>query len=199
MHVIKKSSKGIQTIPLDAALLAQRTIFLTGPITMEAADQILRQLLHLTIEDDRSLITLIINSPGGDVDAGLMLYDQMKGMDVPIDIYCVGVAAGIAAVLLAGGKCGHRFILEHSKVTVCEPVLSSNGGTIGSAASVRKTAESILETKSVLIGLLSLDTGHAISEIEKVLSCNTVMNAEDAVEYGICDSIVTRVEKGELI
>ena len=114
MHVIKNSSSGIQPVPLDAALLAHRTIFLTGELTMEAADLVLRQLLHLEIEDDRSPIKLIINSPGGEVDAGLMLYDQLKGMEVPVDIYCVGVAAGIAAVLVSGGKRGHRFILEHS-------------------------------------------------------------------------------------
>ena len=112
MQVIKKSSAGIQSLPLEAMLLAQRIIFLNGEITTDSADLILKQLLYLESEDTHEPVKLVINSPGGSVSAGLMLYQQIKGMELPIDIYCTEMAASMAAVILAGGRPGHRFIMK---------------------------------------------------------------------------------------
>ncbi|MGM9661283.1 MAG: ClpP family protease [Faecousia sp.] len=194
MQIIKKSSSGIQSLPLDAMLLAQRKVFLSEAITTKSANAVLQQLLFLEGEDSNAPIKLIIDSPGGEVNAGLMLYDQIKGMDVPIEMYCTELAASMAAVILAGGRPGHRFILKHSKVMIHEPLISSSsGGICGSASSIAKTAESILETKRVMTELLAQDTGRTIEEIEKAVSFDNFMNAEEAVTFGICDSIVDRV------
>ena len=118
MQVIQKSSSGTQSFPLDAMLLAQRTVFLTGEINTSTVNAIIQQLLFLESADATAPIKLIITSPGGTVQAGLALYDQLKGMTVPIDLYCVELAASMAAVILAGGRRGHRFILRHSMVKV---------------------------------------------------------------------------------
>ena len=112
MQVIQKSSSGTQSFPLDAMLLAQRTVFLTGEINTSTVNAIIQQLLFLESADATAPIKLIITSPGGTVQAGLALYDQLKGMTVPIDLYCVELAASMAAVILAGGRRGHRFILR---------------------------------------------------------------------------------------
>lgn len=194
MQIIKKSSSGIQSLPLDAMLLAQRKVFLSEAITTKSANAVLQQLLYLESEDSSAPIKLIIDSPGGEVNAGLMLYDQMKGMDVPIEMYCTELAASMAAVILAGGRPGHRHILKHSKVMIHEPLISSSsGGICGSASSIARTAESILETKRVMTELLAQDTGRSIEEIEKAVSFDNFMNAEEAVAFGICDTIVDRV------
>lgn len=104
MQIIKKSSNGIQSLPLEAVLLAQRKIFLTDTITTKSANMVLQQLLYLESEDPLAPVKLLIDSPGGEVNAGLMLYDQIKGMDVPIEMYCTELAASMAAVILAGGR-----------------------------------------------------------------------------------------------
>lgn len=192
MQIIKKSSAGIQSLPLSSVLLSQRKIFLTDAITMESAIAITQQLLFLEREDCNSPIDFYISSPGGEVNAGLMLYDQLKGMDgVPIRMYCTGLAASMAAILLAGGQKGNRLILPHSKVMVHEPFIS--GGVGGSAASIRQTAESIMETKRMMSELLAQDTGRSLEEIETAISYDHYMNAEEAVDFGICDAIVKRI------
>lgn len=194
MQIIKKSSSGIQSLPLESMLLAQRRIFLTGVITTESANTVLQQLLYLESEDDRDPVKLLINSTGGEVGAGLMLYDQMKGMKVPIDIYCTELCANMAAVLLAGGTHGHRFILKHSKVNFNKVLVSvPSGRIIGDALSVQRKAESILETEKTIVDLLSSDTGCHHKQIERLISDNILMNSEEAVSFGICDAVVHRV------
>lgn len=194
MQIIKKSSNGIQSLPLEAVLLAQRKIFLTDTITTKSANMVLQQLLYLESEDPLAPVKLLIDSPGGEVNAGLMLYDQIKGMDVPIEMYCTELAASMAAVILAGGRPSRRFILKHSKVMIHEPLVApSAGGTYASASSIQKTAESIMRTKRTLMELLARDTGHPVEEIERSVAFDNFMNAEDAVAFGICDGIVERV------
>lgn len=194
MQVIKKSSAGIQSLPLEAMLLAQRIIFLNGEITTDSADLILKQLLYLESEDTHEPVKLVINSPGGSVSAGLMLYQQIKGMELPIDIYCTEMAASMAAVILAGGRPGHRFIMKMGRTMIHEPLVSPSGGGIsGSASSIQKTAESIMETKRVLTKLIASDTGHTVEEIEEGISFDNYMNAEESVAFGICDAVVERV------
>ncbi len=194
MQVIKKTNSGIQNLSLDAVLLDRRKVFLSGGIDSESVDLVVKQLLFLESMDDREPIQLIINSPGGEVLAGLYLYDQLKGMKVPIDIYCAEMAASMAAILLAAGKKGHRFILKHSKVMIHEPLISSSsGGISGSASSIAKSAESIMQTKRDLVAILSQDTGRSEKEIEKAVSYDNFMTAEEAVKFGICDKIVERI------
>lgn len=194
MQVIKKTNSGIQNLSLDAVLLDRRKVFLSGGIDSESVDLVVKQLLFLESMDEREPIQLIINSPGGEVLAGLYLYDQLKGMKVPIDIYCAEMAASMAAILLAAGRKGHRYILKHSKVMIHEPLISSSsGGISGSASSIAKSAESIMQTKRDLVTILAQDTGRSEKEIEKAVSYDNFMTAEEAVKFGICDKIVERI------
>ena len=194
MDVIKKSSAGIQSLPLEAMLLSQRIVFLNGEITTESADLILKQLLYLESEDENEPVRLIINSSGGSVSAGLMLYQQIKGMEMPIDIYCTEMAASMAAIILAGGRPGHRFIVKTGRTMIHEPLVSSSsGGISGSASSIEKAAESIIEMKRKLTELIASDTGHTIEEIEEAISFDNLMDAEESVAFGICDAVVDRV------
>ena len=192
MNIIKKSSSGIQTLPLNSYWLSQRKIFISDSITMESANSAIQQLLFLECEDKTAPIEIYLSSPGGEVNAGLMLYDQLKGMNnLPIKTYCIGLAASMAAILLAGGQKGNRFILPHSKVMIHEPLILGSVG--GSATSIQRTAESIMETKQITTRLLSQDTGKPIELIEQAISYDNFMNAEQAVEFGICDAVVSRI------
>ena len=134
-------------------------------------------------------IDIYINSPGGSVNAGLVIYDIIQGLDgeIPINIYCIGMAASMGAVLLAGGQKGRRFILPHSKCMIHEPLIQKGIG--GSATSIKETADSILETKAIICEILAKHTGKTTEEIDKDISFDNFMNAEKAVEYGICDEI----------
>lgn len=192
MNIIKKSNSGIQTLPLNSYWLSQRKIFISDSITMESANTAIQQLLFLECEDKAAPIEIYLSSPGGEVNAGLMLYDQLKGMNnLQIKTYCIGLAASMAAILLAGGQKGNRFILPHSKVMIHEPLIL--GGVGGSATSIQRTAESIMETKQITTRLLAQDTGKPIDLIEQAISYDNFMNAEQAVEFGICDAVVSRI------
>lgn len=194
MQVIKKSSNGIQSLPLDAMLLSKRIVFLKGKITSDSADEILRQMIYLAEEDPAAPIRLIINSPGGTVSAGLAIYDQIKGSPAPVETYCVELAASMAAHLLAAGAPGKRCILRHSHTMIHEPLISSeSGGVTGSATDIQKTAESIMKTKRQMVELLAADTGHTAEEIEAATAFDNIMDAEQAVAFGLCDCIVDRV------
>lgn len=187
MNTIVKSSHGITLVPVTSKLLAERKIFIEDEITSASACDIVRSLMLLVKEDPNKPIDIYINSPGGRVDAGLMIYDTLKGMKTEVNLHCIGMAASMAAVILAGGKKGHRFILPHSKTMIHEPLIS--GGVGGSATSIQRTAESIMETKRLTVELLAKDTGKKEKEIESAVSFDNYMNAEESIAFGLCDSI----------
>lgn len=193
MNVLKKSSAGHYTVPLETTLLAQRKVYLTDTIDLASANRLIQQLLYLESEDPEARIDIYIASPGGEVLAGLMIYDQIKAMGakMPINLYCTGLAASMAAIILAGGEKGRRYALRHSKVMIHEPLLS--GGLAGSASSIQRTAESILETKRELIQLLAADTGRSEEEVERAMAFDNYMSAEQALAFGMVDQIVDRV------
>lgn len=187
MNTIVKSSHGITLVPVTSKLLAERKIFIEDEITSASACDIVRSLMLLVKEDPNKPIDIYINSPGGRVDAGLMIYDTLKGMKTEVNLHCIGMAASMAAVILAGGKKGHRYILPHSKTMIHEPLIS--GGVGGSATSIQRTAESIMETKRLTVELLAKDTGKKEKEIEAAVSFDNYMNAEESIAFGLCDSI----------
>lgn len=192
MNIIKKSNSGLQSLPIDSILLLQRKIFLYDEITTESANLILKQLIYLR-EENNDPINIYISSPGGEVNAGLMLYDQLKGMtDITINMYCTGLAASMAAIILAGGQKGNRFILPHSKIMIHEPLIAGCGIT-GSATSIQQTAESIMETKKIMSELLARDTGQSVDEIIDAISYDHYMNATEAIKFGIVDVIVQKI------
>ncbi len=182
-----ESSYGTREVHLRTKLFTDRKIFLTGEITEDMANDFVSQMLFLSKENVP--IDIYINSTGGSVNAGLVIYDiiQACAEKVEINMFCVGWAASMGAVILAGGPKGHRFILPHSKVMIHEPLIP--GGMGGSATSIKKTAISILETKAITNGLLAKHTGKTIKQIDKATSFDNYMTAEEAVKFGLCDEI----------
>ena len=185
--VMEESCHGIQQISLLTKHLSNRKIFLLGEVDTVMSDTFVSMMLNLTESDEP--IDIYINSPGGSVSSGLVIYDVIRSLDgkVPINIYCIGLAASMAAVILAGGQKGRRYILPHSKCMIHEPLIS--GGMGGSASSIKKTAEDILETKAMINELLAKHTGKTTDEIDEATAFDNFMNAEKAVEFGLCDEI----------
>ena len=184
-----ESAHGTREVSLTTRHLMNRTIFLNGSIDSDMANDFLSQLLYL--EESDGPVTLYIDSPGGEVNAGLMIYDAIQGSGLKINMVCTGMAASMAAIIFAGGQKGRRYILPHSKVMIHEPLISNGVG--GSATSIKNISDSILETRSILNGILSKHTGKSAKEINKATSFDNTMNAEDAIKFGLCDSITETI------
>ena len=191
MNAIVKSSNGISLVPIESRLLSDRKLFIEGEITATSACEFMRAIMLLIKEDADKPIDIYINSPGGEVNAGLLIYDTLKGVKTEINLHCIGMAASMAAIILAGGKKGHRFILRHSRTMIHEPLIS--GGVGGSATSIKRTAESIMETKKISVELLASDTGKTRKEVEAAISFDNYMNAEESIAFGLCDTIETSI------
>lgn len=187
-----ESASGIREVALTTRHLMNRNIFINGEINSQTANDFLSQFLFLIGEADKE-IDIYINSYGGEVNAGLMIYDLIQDAQLPINIICTGMAASMAAVLLAGGQKGRRFILPHSKTMIHEPLIT--GGVGGSATSIRNISDSILETRRIVNGILAKHTGKDIAEIDEATAFDNYMNAEKTVEFGICDTIITGPSK----
>ena len=190
-----EDAHGMTVIPLGSRLFSERNIFVTEPITSELAVNFVQQLMYLS-EDDEP-VNVYINSPGGEVTAGLLMYDAIQSFDGKLNLICMGQAASMAAVLLSAGQKGRRFITPHGKVMIHEVLV--NGGIGGSATSISKISESILETRDLVNGILAKHTGKTLKEINKQTSFDNFMNAEKAIEFGLCDKIISNMfnMKGE--
>lgn len=180
-----ETNSGIRAIPLQTKLLMDRKIFINGQINEEMANNFFRQMTYL--QERQEPIEIYINSGGGEVTAGLMMYDIIQNATVPLNLYCTGMAASMAAVLFAGGEKGHRFILPHSKTMIHEPLISNGVG--GSASSIRNISDSIQETRRTLNELLAKHTGKMIEEIDEATSFDNYMNAEESIAFGMCDAV----------
>lgn len=180
-----ESSNGCKEYNLNAIYAKEGTLFLTGSITTETAVQFVSVMKYMA--ENEKEVTLFINSTGGEVNAGLVIYDVIQSYPYILNIVCTGIAGSMSAVLLAGGQKGRRFILPHSKVMIHEPLIIDGFG--GSATTIEKKAQSILETKSVINGILAKDTGKSIEEINLATAYDNVMSAYEAISFGICDEI----------
>jgi len=185
-----ESAQGIREVSLDTRHLMNRRIFINGEISEESANDFLSQMLYLE-QESNDPITIYINSPGGSVNAGLVIYDCIQSSALEINIICAGMAASMAAIILAGGQQGKRYILPHSKVMIHEPLLA--GGVGGSATSIKNISDSILETREIVNKILAKHTGKSLKAVNKATSFDNYMNAEEAIEFGICDEIATKV------
>ncbi len=188
--VLEETYNGCREISLQTKHFSNEKhprLFLTGEVNDEMANAFVSELLYLTEKEHP--VDIYINSPGGSVNAGLVIYDilQACASKIEINLYCVGLAASMAAIILAGGAKGHRFILPHSKVMIHEPLIS--GGMGGSATTIKKTAESILETKKITNDILAKHTGKTLEEVDEATAFDNFMNAEEAVEFGLVDEI----------
>jgi ATP-dependent Clp protease protease subunit len=184
--VIEKSQMGERAYDIYSRLLKERIIFLAGPITDAAANTVIAQLLFLEHEDPKKDIKLYINSPGGSVTAGLAIYDTMQYIKPDVSTICVGIAASMAAVLLAAGKKGKRITLPNSEILLHQVM----GGTEGQAVEIEIAAKHILKIKDRLNQLLTKHTGQPLSKIEKDTDRDFHLNAQEAKEYGIIDEIL---------
>ena len=183
--------QGSTQIRLDARFLKGSKVFLLGEITSESAVELTQKLMYLENESSVKRIKLYINSPGGEITSGLLIYDVLQAMTKEVDMYCLGMAASMAAVIFASGQKGHRHILPHSKTMIHEPLLG--GGIGGSATSIRHLSESIMDTKKLINEILAIHVGKTPEEIDKATSFDNYMNAKESIEFGICDDITSNI------
>lgn len=184
--VIEKTFQGERAYDIYSRLLKDRVIFLAGQINDEVANTIIAQLLFLESEDPKKEIQLYINSPGGEVYSGMAIYDTMKYIKSPVSTICIGIAASMAAFLLAGGEKGKRFSLPNSRMLIHQPI----GGTQGQASDIKIQAEEILKIKDEMNKILAKNTGQSLSVIERDTDRDFYMRAEEAKKYGLIDKVI---------
>jgi ATP-dependent Clp protease, protease subunit len=188
--VLEKSQFGERAFDIYSRLLKDRIIFLSGPIDGDLANLINAQLLFLESEDSTKDIQMYINSPGGHVDDGLAIYDTMHYIKPDVQTICMGMAASMGAVLLAGGTKGKRFALPHARIMIHQVL----GGAEGQASDIKIQAEQILKTKDRLNALLAAHTGQKFDKIEKDADRDYHMTAEEAVVYGLIDQVIGKFD-----
>ncbi len=189
--VIKQSPRGERAYDIFSRLLEDRIIFIGTPIDAEVANLVIAQLLYLEREDPSKDIDLYINSPGGEVTSGLAIYDTMQFIKPDVSTICIGQAASIAAVLLAGGTKGKRLCLPYSRILIHQPW----GQVYGQATDIKIQAEEIMRIKRIIHEILAYHTGQPIEKIERDTERDYFMSAQEAKEYGIIDRIIYSREK----
>ena len=187
-YVIEQTSRGERSYDIYSRLLKDRIIFLGEEVTDVSASLIVSQLLFLESEDPNKDISLYINSPGGSVTAGMAIYDTMQYIKCDVSTICMGMAASMGAFLLAGGAKGKRLALPNSEIMIHQP----SGGAQGQATDIKIVADHILKTKKKLNEILAANTGQPLEVIAADTERDNYMSAEEAVAYGLIDSIVTK-------
>ena len=186
--VLEKSPQGERAYDIYSRLLKERIIFLGGPVDDASANVIIAQLLFLAHEDAKKDITLYIHSPGGVVTAGLAIYDTMQFIQPAVSTICLGMAASMGAVLLAGGAKGKRLALPNAEVMIHQVL----GGAEGQASDIEISAKHILKMKERLNQILSQHSGKSVKQVEKDADRDYYMSAEEAKAYGLIDEIVKK-------
>ncbi len=188
MNYQVKSSSGITLVPLETRLLANRKVFIEGEINSESACSFIKQIMLLIGEDEKAPIDLLINSQGGEINSGLMMYDVIQSCKTPLRTFCIGKAYSMGAVLFTCGNNG-RYMLPHSEVMIHEPLLGNH--ISGSSSSVKSISDSLLETKAKMNKILAKHTGKTEEEIEEATSFDHYFSPEESVEFGLCDEVIT--------
>jgi ATP-dependent Clp protease protease subunit len=184
--VVEQTSRGERSYDIYSRLLKERVIFIVGPIEDHMANLIVAQMLFLESENPDKDIHLYINSPGGVVTAGLAIYDTMQFIKPDVSTLCVGQAASMGALLLAGGASGKRFCLPHSRVMIHQPL----GGFQGQATDIDIHAREILKIRDQLNHILARHTGQPVEKIAEDTERDRFLGAADAVEYGLVDKLL---------
>ena len=185
--VIEQTSRGERSFDIYSRLLKERVIFIVGPIEDQMANLVVAQLLFLESENPDKDIHLYINSPGGSVTAGLSIYDTMQFIKPEVSTMCVGQAASMGAFLLSGGAKGKRLILPNARTMIHQP----SGGAQGQASDIEIQAKEILFLRERLNRMLSEHTGQPMDVIERDTERDRFMSAEQSVEYGLVDQVIT--------
>jgi ATP-dependent Clp protease protease subunit len=185
--VIEQSGRGERAYDIYSRLLKERVVFLVGPVNDHSANLIVAQLLFLESENPDKDISLYINSPGGSVSAGMAIYDTMQFIKPDVSTLCTGLAASMGAFLLAAGAKGKRFSLPNSRIMIHQPL----GGAQGQAADIEIQAREILYLRDRLNHILAEKSGRTVEQISKDTDRDNFMSADEAVEYGLIDKVLT--------
>ena len=186
-YVVEQTSRGERSYDIYSRLLKDRIIFLGEEVNDASASVIVAQLLFLEAEDPGKDINLYINSPGGSVTAGMAIYDTMNFIKCDVSTICIGMAASMGAFLLSSGAKGKRFALPNAEVMIHQP----SGGARGQATEIQIVAENILKTKKKLNEILAANTGKSVEQIALDTERDNFMSAEEAMAYGLIDSVIT--------
>ncbi|GAB4366409.1 MAG: ATP-dependent Clp endopeptidase proteolytic subunit ClpP [Methylohalobius crimeensis] len=185
--VIEQTPRGERAFDIFSRLLKERVIFLVGPVEDHMANLIVAQLLFLESENPDKDIHLYINSPGGVVTSGLAIYDTMQFIQPDVSTMCIGQAASMGALLLAGGAAGKRYCVPHSRVMIHQPL----GGFQGQASDIDIHAKEILQTRDRLNRILAHHTGRPLEKIQQDTDRDYFMSSNEALEYGLIDKVLT--------
>ena len=192
-YVIERTSRGERSYDIFSRLLMDRIVFLGAPVDDTVANIIIAQLLFLQAEDPEKDIYLYLNSPGGSVYAGLAIYDTLQYMSAPVNTMCMGMAASMAAVLLAAGTKGKRSALPNSRIMIHQP----SGGSQGTAADIEIAAREILYARERLNQILAKHTGQTVEKIAEDVDRDRFLSPQEAKEYGLIDNVVSH--RGEIV
>lgn len=187
--VVEQTARGERSYDIFSRLLRNRIIFVGTPIVDQIANLIIAQLLFLEQDDADKEIDIYINSPGGSTSAGLAIYDCMQLVKCDVSTICMGLAASAASILLAGGAKGKRYALPFSRILIHQPWVKGIGGQ---ATDINIHAKEILRTRSVMNEIMSRHTGRSLDDIQKDTERDYYLSAEEAVDYGIIDKVITK-------
>lgn len=191
-NIIKETSRGYSFIDISDELLKSRKIFFTGEVNAENCNDLIEQLMYLENSGEHEQITLYINSPGGEVTSGLAVYDYIQLMHSPVRTVCIGTAASMGAILFLAGE--QREMLSHSKIMIHDP--SYNSGNYGGMKphEIQEMAADLSKTRDVLCKIIAERSGKSLKEIEKITMKDTYYTADEAVEFGLANKIITKGE-----
>ncbi|MEW7977570.1 MAG: ATP-dependent Clp endopeptidase proteolytic subunit ClpP [Candidatus Sedimenticola endophacoides] len=191
--VVEQTSRGERSYDIYSRLLKERVIFLVGPVEDHMANLVVAQLLFLESENPDKDVHVYINSPGGSVSAGLAIYDTMQFIRPNVSTMCIGQAASMGALLLAGGEPGKRYCLPNSRMMIHQPL----GGFQGQASDIEIHAKEILLLRDRLNHILAGHTGQSLETIERDTERDNFMSGEEAVKYGLIDQVLSRRPSGQ--
>lgn len=189
-RIIKETSQGYNLIPIQDEMLSHREVELVGEVDSDSVNALIRQLRYLQRMDPEGLITLYIDSPGGSVDSGMALYDVMQAVSCPIRTICVGLAASMAALLFVSGS--QRDMLPHSRVMIHDPLIQRTGG---SALRLKAVSDDLMETRQIIARVIAEHSGKSMDEILAKTATDSYFRAEEAVEFGLADNIITSLSE----
>ena len=193
-YVVEGTGREERVFDIYSRLLKDRIIFMQGVVDDDSANLVVAQMLFLQFDDPKNDIHLYINSPGGSVTAGMAIYDTMHYITCDVATYCIGMAASMAATLLAAGAKGKRHVLPHAEVMIHQVL----GGARGPATDMLIRTKNLIRTKRTMNDLLAKHTGQPLERIEKDTDRDNFMNAKEAVEYGLVDQVLERLPPGQI-
>ncbi len=189
--VVEQSPRGERAYDIFSRLLKERVIFIMGPITDETANLVVAQMLFLESENQKKDISLYINSPGGEISAGMAIYDTMQFVKPDVSTLCIGQASSMGAVLLAGGSKGKRYALMHSRIMIHQPL----GGVSGQVTEIDIHARELLRLRLVVNGILAKHSGKTLKKIQSDTERDRFMTSQEAIDYGLVDTLLSKRSK----